>query len=469
MMDHWLDIFAAICKIPHLSGGEKPLCDYLRRTAEAAGLAARVDAKGNRAVDRPASPGLEGAPRIILQAHLDMVPQVAPGSAFDFARDPVPWRIDGDWINTGGATSLGADNGIGVALMMEILLNPGARTGPLRGLFTVEEETGLFGAQATAPEFLEGDWLINLDSEVDGVFIIGCAGGMRSGGDVALEFEAVPAGMTGVEVVVTGLKGGHSGVDIAKKRGNAIRIALEALRRHPELRLAAIAGGTVDNAIPRECRFSGALPAGSAVEVGPLLEECRRELGRAAENLEIRVAPASLPARVWLRERQSAIVAGLLALPDGVLKMSGRFDGVVETSANLAALAMPAAGRLEINTSQRSLDDRARAEVGRRMVAGLAAFGAEAQIDSDYPAWPPAEASELTRRADAVWEELYGVVPRHEVMHAGLEPACFGALNPGLEMLSAGPAMENPHSPSERVSVAGTERVRRWLYKLVAG
>ncbi len=463
---NWLDFFAEICKIPHPSKREAALAAWLKLQAETAGLTARMDAKGNLAIDREATPGYERRPRVILQAHMDMVPQVRPGFSFDFERDPVPWQIDGDWIHTGGKTTLGADNGIAIALMMELLLDPGTKAGPLRGLFTVEEEIGLNGAAEADPAFLEGDWLVNLDSEDDASFFVGCAGGMRLGAEMRFPLEAVPAGYRGVAIEVSGLPGGHSGVDINKNRGNANAIMLDVLARHPEVRVAELAGGTVDNAIPRECRMTGAAPA--LPDLAALEAEWRRKLGDNGEQLAIRAGEAPLPAQVWEAGRTKAFVDALRSIPNEVVKMSGNYPGVVETSGNLAAFRTVAPGVLDINTSQRSLIDSEREKLTAAIAAALRSVGAECTSDNFYCAWTPQADSALTRAADAVYLELFGRIPAHEIMHAGLEAATFGSRNSHLQMISVGPLMLDPHSPSERVSISSTERIRQWLYCLLA-
>ena len=256
---NWLEIFDLICGIPHPSGHEAALRGKLAEIARGAGLRVRIDAAGNMAADRPPSPGFEHLPVIILQAHMDMVPQTAPGVEFDFLRDPIRWRRDGDWISAGGRTSLGADDGIGLALALELLSDRGLRCGALRGVFTVEEETGFGGASRIDPAFLEGGALINLDGEDDALFVVGCAGAARTEGRRRAETIPVPAGARGVKITLSGFPGGHSGVDIHKNRGNAIRamggLLADALHC---VEISELRGGTVFNAIPGSCEVTGA-------------------------------------------------------------------------------------------------------------------------------------------------------------------------------------------------------------------
>lgn len=466
---NWLEIFDLICGIPHPSGHEAALRDKLAEIARNAGLRVRIDAAGNMAADRPPSPGFERLPVMILQGHMDMVPQTAPGVEFDFLRDPIRWRRDGDWISTGGRTSLGADDGIGLALAMELLLDRELRCGALRGVFTVEEETGFGGASRIDPDFLAGGVLINLDGEDEDLFVVGCAGSAWIEGRRVASRRPAPAGARGVGVRLTGFPGGHSGVDIDKNRGNAIR-SMAGLLEGPlrALEISEMRGGTVFNAIPGECAIVGAAPAGWEPPEPELLTASLRRTTAEGEKIALVFEAAPVPETVLAPEDRSALVRVLTEMPDGALASSADFPGVVDTSANLAT-AEVSGESMRICVSQRSMADSRREEATEKCRGVFAAHGFEAAVGGAYGAWEASEPTPLVRRASAVWEKANGGKPAVSVMHAGVEVADFKAAHPGLEAISLGPAVETPHSPRERLSVSSTLKVRKWLRMMATG
>ncbi len=466
---NWLEIFDLICGIPHTSGHEAALREKLAGIARDAGLRVRIDAAGNMAVDRPPSSGFEKLPVTILQAHMDMVPQTAPGVEFDFLRDPVRWRRDGDWISAGGRTSLGADDGIGLALALELLLDGDVRCGALRGVFTVEEETGFGGASRIDPAFLEGGALINLDGEDDAFFIVGCAGAARTEGRRRAELIPVRGGARGVKIILSGFPGGHSGVDIHKNRGNAIKAMGELLAEGLRgVEISELRGGTVFNAIPGCCEVIGAVPSGTELPEPETLAAPLRSRTAEGEKIALTYEETPTPGSVLAAESRSALVRAVAELPDGVLAFSGIFDGVVETSSNLAT-AEVSDGLMRICVSQRSMTDRIREEATEACRRVFAACGFEASVAGAYGAWEASEPTPLVKRAVAVWEEANGGTPSVSVMHAGVEVADFKALHPALEAVSVGPTVETPHSTGERLSVSSTLRVRKWLRMMVSG
>ena len=312
------EIFELICSIPHPSGHEAALAEALSAMARERGLAVRRDAAGNLRIDRAAAPGFESAPAVLLQAHLDMVPQTAPGVKFDFLTDPIPPEIRGEWVVSGAGTTLGSDNGIGVAAAVALLFDPAWRGGALAGVFTVSEEVGLNGALALSPEMLEGTYLLNLDSEEEGELYLGCAGGARLTLTFDAAFRPVSAGMTGVRCTVGGMAGGHSGCNIADRRGNAIRLLARLLKESPELQIASFDGGTCDNAIPREAVVSGALPAETFESFRRRAEAFEREAAGefdAPPEFRIEVEAAPLPERVWTEEFRDRVLDALTAAP----------------------------------------------------------------------------------------------------------------------------------------------------------
>ena len=384
------EIFELICSIPHPSGHEAALAEALSAMARERGLAVRRDAAGNLRIDRAAAPGFESAPAVLLQAHLDMVPQTAPGVKFDFLTDPIPPEIRGEWVVSGAGTTLGSDNGIGVAAAVALLFDPAWRGGALAGVFTVSEEVGLNGALALSPEMLEGTYLLNLDSEEEGELYLGCAGGARLTLAFDAAFRPVSAGMTGVRCTVGGMAGGHSGCNIADRRGNAIRLLARLLKESPELQIASFDGGTCDNAIPREAVVSGALPAETFESFRRRAEAFEREAAGefdAPPEFRIEVESAPLPERVWTEEFRDRMLDALTGCPDGPTAFDSAL-GVVRTSSNLAAVRSEGE-RLVVATSQRSQIDAERAALTAAIAERFRAAGATASVSHTYPGWEP--------------------------------------------------------------------------------
>ena len=462
-------IFDMICRIPHPSGHEKELAERLSAFAREHGLGVRRDSYGNLRIDRPASPGFEGRPTVILQGHLDMVPQAESGNPFDFTKEPIPTEIEGGWMRSAAGTTLGADNGVGVAAALALLTGGGFRSGPLAAVFTLSEEVGLNGATALDPAFLNGDYLLNLDSEDEGELFVGCAGGARLEADLPVESEPAPAGTAGAVLEVKGLAGGHSGCNIADRRGNAVRFLGLALEAAEVLRAASMQGGSLDNAIPREAKAAVALEPGERDGVRRRLAALEKEL-RSEYNLpvafSIALADAPLPERVWTEAFQRRAVRAAATCPDGVLEMDAQF-GIPRTSTNLAAV-LERDGFLVFRTSQRSLADDERRRATARIAAHFGQAGAVTKVDSEYPGWTPAPESQLLRTASALYRELFGTPALVKVIPAGLECGIFAGKRPGLDMISFGPTVLDPHSPSERVGLESVERFYSFLGALVS-
>lgn len=462
------EIFELICSIPHPSGHEAALAEALSAMARERGLAVRRDAAGNLRIDRAAAPGFESAPAVLLQAHLDMVPQTAPGVKFDFLTDPIPPEIRGEWVVSGAGTTLGSDNGIGVAAAVATLFDPAWRGGALAGVFTVSEEVGLNGALALSPEMLEGTYLLNLDSEEEGELYLGCAGGARLTLAFDAAFRPVSAGMTGVRCTVGGMAGGHSGCNIADRRGNAIRLLARLLKESPELQIASFDGGTCDNAIPREAVVSGALPAETFESFRRRAEAFEREAAGefdAPPEFRIEVESAPLPERVWTEEFRDRVLDALTGCPDGPTAFDSAL-GVVRTSSNLAAVRSEGE-RLVVATSQRSQIDAERVALTEAIAERFRAAGATAAVSHAYPGWEPRLDSRLFSTAASLYRELFGRKPEPKVIHAGLECGILSGINPKLEILSFGPTLENPHSPGERLDIASVGRFWKFLRELI--
>ena len=450
------EFFRMICAVPHPSGHEAELAEALAAWAEAQNLVVRRFAAGNLTIYRPPTPGFEGAPHVILQAHLDMVPQSADGT-FDFLSDPIRVESDGEYLHTDGRTTLGADNGIGVAMALAALADPRGG-GALTALFTVEEETGLTGAAAVTAAELEAEYLINLDSEDQGIIFVGCAGGGSVRGTLACPLE--PTAGTAYKLTLHGLHGGHSGMEIGKNRGNAIGILAEILREQPGVRLAEFSGGTLSNVIPSAAT---ALIVGvETVAAEPILAKWRNILGANGDNLTLRIEPACAQAACTAAD--SAQILRAMALADGVISFDHRWN-IPEASSNLATAEL-ADGGFTLLASQRAQDDTLRRELTAKLSAHLEACRLAVEVREAYCGWNPRSDSALLELARQTYREL-DVEPKVEVVHAGLECGIFAAVNPNCDMISLGPDIELVHSVEERVSIASVEFMVEYLHKLL--
>ncbi len=466
--------FAALSAIPRCSGHEEAAARFVLDWAAERGLEARQDAVGNVVVRVPASPGLDDRPTVVLQGHLDMVCEKNADVDHDFTRDPIRLKVDGDFVTAEG-TTLGADNGLGVASAMAVAEDPDAVHGPLEILCTIDEERGLTGAASLEPGFVTGRTLLNLDTEELGALYVGCAGG----GDVVarwrLPLVEAPAGTVGRRVAVRGLAGGHSGMDIIENRGNALKFALRLLDRARRagipVDLGRFEGGSKRNAIPREAWADVAVPAEQAEAFAALAAELAAEL-RAAfptdPDLALTVTEAEVP-RVAADPR--AMLAALLAAPSGVLAMSRDVPGLVETSNNLGVVRWEADGalaRVEAVCASRS-------SVGSELEATRDALralfehaGASVLMEASYPGWKPNLDSPVLALSREVHAEVLGAAPEVKAVHAGLECGLIGERYPGLDMISFGPDVEGAHSPDERVRIASVAPFYAFLKALLA-
>ena len=461
--------FSTFCAIPRPSKGEAALRDYLKDWAVARGLATSVDATGNLIVRKAASPGHEGAPTVVMQAHIDMVCQANAGTEHDFTRDPIlPVLRDDGWL-VAPNTTLGADNGIGAALMLAALEDDTLVHGPLAALFTVDEEAGMGGARGLEPDVLQGKLMINLDTEAWGEFFLGCAGGSNVSVDRPGTPEPVPAGLAGWRIDLKGLRGGHSGIDIHEGRGNAIKQLVRFLRqlesRWPALRLAALKGGTARNALPREAFATLALPADAATELAQLAADfqaaLRYELAGIDEGATVTVQPCAVDT-VLSAADQKVWLPSLHAAPHGVRRMSVAVPGVVETSDNLGVVDItPQAGSCMFMV--RFLVEGPGVELANEIVSLFALSGTEASVFGFYPGWAPNPSSPLLATCQAAFTEVFGGDSETHVVHAGLECGIIGGKYPELDMVSFGPNIRGAHAPGESVDVASVERCWRLL------
>ena len=457
--------FFALCRIPRCSGNEAAVRAYVLGVAARHGLASRTDRTGNAVVVKAASPGREASPLVTLQSHLDMVCEKNRDTVHDFARDPVRWVLTGGWVKAEG-TTLGADNGIGVAAALALMESRDVRHGPLEFLFTVDEESGLTGAFGLGDGMLEGRVLINLDSEEEGTITVGCAGGLYT--DLHLDFgtDPAPPGHTLVRLRLGGCFGGHSGLDIHLGRANPIRLLARFLLEAAgslDLRVACLDGGNKPNAIPRECDALVYLPEASRAALDKTAGERHRllqeEYRTTDPGIGLKVDPAAAPGpfQVLRRQDQTRLLELLRDLPHGVLATSPDVAGMVETSTNLA-IVRSEAGKTTIRTKQRSSSREALGQATAGIGEHGENAGAEVVRGGQYPPWPPVPASPLLGLAKGVYRSLFGKEPRAQTVHAGLECGIIGDRFPGMDMISFGPTIQAPHSPEERVETRSVER-----------
>ncbi len=453
--------FDTILTIPRGSKEEGKMRAFVVGVAERNGLEHRVDATGNVVVKKPGTAGREKAPTTILQAHLDMVNEKNSDVDFDFATDAIRPKRAGEYLTADG-TTLGSDNGIGVAAMLAVMEADDLVHGPLELLFTIDEETGLTGAAELDASLLSGKQLINLDSEEEGTLTVGCAGGADTDLTLALDTTSAPAKATAHTVRLFGLAGGHSGVDIHLQRGNAVQLLARMLRaaEQPGL-VAAIEGGNKQNAIPREARAKVVIQQGAAgdffARLRTQLERVKAEFSVPEPGMDMSVGEFAMPDTVWTADAGARALQLLVALPHGVAAMSNDIPGLVETSTNLAAVKS-ANGVLTVLMSSRSSVASGLDWIRDKITAVAALAGAELEHHDGYPGWKPDLGSRLLGIVRSVHARVLGYEPRVEAIHAGLECGLIGEMVPGMDMISIGPQIEFPHSPGERVDVASVGR-----------
>lgn len=451
--------FSEILKIPHCSKKEKPLGDYILGVAERTGHKARQDAAGNIVVKIPASAGHETAPIVVLQGHLDMVCEKNSDVTHDFTKDPIEALIEGDWVTANG-TTLGADNGIGLAAALVLTEDESVKHGPLELLFTVDEETGLNGARELPPDFLEGRILLNLDSEEEGAFTISCAGGADS--EIVLPLDRKDStGGTRLRIGLVGLRGGHSGIDIHAGRGNAVQLLARLLRScDAPFELIDLEGGSKHNAIPREA-FARVITDGKdkiTEALNVLFEEIRLEFKAVEKDVKLSIDETQEAVEKPLSAAsKSAFLNLLIGLPHGVMAMSQEIPGLVETSNNLAIVKCKSAEATVLNSTRSSI--LSALEATRAKLASVAELaGAKIELMEGYPAWSPNLDSELLKTMKSIYKKHAGKEAEIMAIHAGLECGIIGDKFPGMDMISFGPELKNPHSPDERVHIGSVER-----------
>jgi dipeptidase D len=459
--------FEALAAIPRPSTKEAAARDHVLKLAAKLGLESVVDEAGNVVVRKPAYPGRWAAPVTALQGHLDMVCEKNEGTEFNFDTDGIRLVRKEDWLYADG-TTLGSDNGIGVAAALAVMESTTIQHGPMEFIFTVEEETTLGGASAFKAGVLKARYLLNLDNEEKGTLCIGCAGGLNTRARRKVAFQVGGAG-SGYRVKVSGLRGGHSGVDIHLGRGNAVRIlgaTLQLVMEKIPVAVADLKGGSAHNAIPREA--SAILTADPANEaqlksiVAQYAEDVRTDLGVFDPDLQITVEKAERPRQVIASADAKKAVDLIASLHHGVLAMSPDVPGLVQDSTNVATVALKD-GMIEIVTSQRSAIEGSK-DIAKRLVATACLLaGFEVEHSSSYPGWKPEPNSDIVRTSKAVFEKMYGSTPNLIIMHAGLETGVLGINYPEMQMISFGPQIEHPHSPAERVQISSVAEFWKYL------
>lgn len=455
--------FFELNQIPRESKHEAQAGQYIISVAKEHGLPFKQDSVGNILVTKPASAGSENKPKVCLQGHLDMVCEKNSGTEHDFRKDPIKMVIDGDYVRADG-TTLGADNGIGVAAALTVMTATDLMLPPMEFLFTIDEETGLTGANALKPGFVTADILMNCDSEEDGALYIGCAGGKDTKIELTIEWINVPAGYQPLQIKFTGLKGGHSGLDIALGRANANkllnRLLWNANDRH-DFYLASLSGGSKHNAIPREAEALLVVKSGDLGKLKSLVsdfEQIFKEEYRGIESdIAIAIKDADQPPKVFSKDFQTRLFNMLYALPHGVVAMSSAIPDLVETSTSLA-IVQTDEKNVTVLTSQRSSVETAKVDIADQVKAtGLLAGGAVHQ-GGGYPGWKPNMESKILEMMKSAYKDLYGKIPEVKAIHAGLECGIIGETVPGIDMISFGPTIKNPHSPDEVVEINTVER-----------
>jgi dipeptidase D len=463
--------FEGISAIPRGSKNETAVANYVMKTAKSLGLQSAQDRAGTVIVRKPATKGREGSPSVCLQGHLDMVCEKTPDTKHDFLKDPlVLRRVDGFLMATG--TTLGADNGIAVAANMALMEDTSVSHGPLEFLFTVDEETGLTGAKLLEPGFVKSRILLNLDSEEEGELYVGCSGGRDTQGFWAIKFETTPAAWSAWKITIGGLRGGHSGLEIDKNRGNAIKMLtrLASAAAAEGARVSWMHGGSKRNAIPRDAEAIICAPRAKADRVLGAVKALVPLL--AAEVLavepsvaiEIKAIASTKGIKLWPKLAQARILRTLTALPHGVIKMSSDIAGLVETSTNVAVLTTDKKG-VTIGTSQRSSVASENNDIVDTVAAILTLGGADVRTADGYPGWKPNLQSPILKVARETYKKMFGNEPAIKAVHAGLECGIIGEKYPGIDMVSFGPTMTGVHSPDEKLDVASVPR----FYAFLAG
>lgn len=462
------NFFYEITRIPRPSKKEQRIIEYMRDFGRKHNLETIVDETGNVIIKKPATKGMENRKGVILQTHLDMVPQKNSDKQHDFEKDPIEALVDGEWVKANG-TTLGSDNGIGVAATMAVLASKDIVHGPVEALFTVDEETGMTGVFGLKGGLMNGEILLNLDSEDEHELCVGCAGGMDVSASKDYAEEKAPSGMTAYRVYAKGLRGGHSGVDIALGRANSNKLMSRFLMQAETdfgIRLAEAGGGDLRNAIPRESYSVVLVPENKSSEFEAFVKNYdgiyKAEFSDTEPDLLFAAEKTAMPEKVMNKDDQYKIIRAVFVCPNGVVRMSQSIKGLVETSNNLAIVKI-INGRFEAHCLTRSSVDTAKQATAWKIAATFHLIGADVKLTGGYPGWKPDMNSPILGVMKSVYAKLNGHEPAVKAIHAGLECGLIQRVYPGLDMISFGPTIKYPHSPDEKVHVASVERFWNFL------
>lgn len=450
--------FEQICAIPHPSKHEHALSQHIQQWAKAQGLAVVEDKVGNLIIRKPATAGMENCKIVVLQAHIDMVPQKNADKVHNFETDPIEAYVDGDWVKARG-TTLGSDNGIGMSSALAVLGSKDIKHGPLEVLLTIDEEAGMTGAFGLEAGYLDAEILINTDSEQEGEIYMGCAGGVDAQISVPMSWQAPEQSNASFSLTMSGLKGGHSGVNIHLGRGNANKLLARFLFKYSDelaLELVSFSGGSLRNAIPREANVQLMLPTENVEALKQAIESfqalVREELAVADPAMLLTLAAIDAPTKVMDEEAQNTLIDLLHASPNGVIRMSDEVEGVTETSLNIGVISTEDES-VEILCLIRSLIDSGREEVTGMLTALSNLSGASIDLSGAYPGWKPDTSSPVMEIVRDTYNDIYKKDPTVMVIHAGLECGLFKEPYPHMDMVSIGPTIRYPHSPDEMVNI----------------
>ena len=472
---HLWQLFEKICSIPHPSKHEQKISLWIQNWAKELGLTIKEDAVGNLIIKKPATVGMEDLKGTILQAHMDMVPQKNSDTDHDFLTDPIkPYVIEsGDWVTAQG-TTLGADNGVGLASALAVLASDDIPHGPLEVLITIDEEAGMTGAFGLATGWLEGDILINTDSEQEGEVYMGCAGGIDGNANFSLAFEKVPSDYQAFNLSISGLKGGHSGVDIHTGRANANKLLVRFLLNASidyDISLTELNGGSLRNAIPREANASFVIAkdkvAPLKVALADYLATIKANLASIETDIDMLLISPEDFEQCWSKATQAAILRALNGCPNGVVRMSDDIDGIVETSLNLGVMNTRGS-KFNAMVLIRSLHDDGRLETQRTVQSVFELAGADVIFSGAYPGWKPNTDSAIMKTVRDTYQTLFNKVPAVMVIHAGLECGLFKTAYPHWDMVSIGPTIKFPHSPDEKIERASVNQYWQLLVAVLA-
>ncbi len=463
--------FYEISQIPRCSTQEGKILSYLKDFCKKNDLTFKQDAIKNICIKKPAAKGMENKPGVVLQGHVDMVCEKNAETVHDFSKDPIKLMVKDGWISADG-TTLGADNGIALAMALAVLEDKTIEHGPLEALFTVDEESALTGALELDPSIIDGRVLFNIDSEEEGIFYIGCAGGVTTIGNLPVEEEDLKGDAKSYQLRVTGFKGGHSGAEIHEERANAISVGARILRdlnASSDIQIHKINGGGKHNAIPREIfiSFISDNPEAIIETISKYSKILQNEIGELESNMSVKVVEEdAVPEKVFTKDFSDRLLGILFSLPHGVIKMSRKVPGLVETSTNLASVFQKN-GKIEITTSQRSSIMSENDEISGKVKAIMESGGADVHFESRYPSWEPDPDSNILKLFKDIYKKEEGRDAEIKAIHAGLECGVIGDKLEGMEMISFGPDMEDVHTPDERLKVKSVEAVWNFLLKVL--